>query len=79
MAVTVVCPGCRTSYPITEDLVGKKIRCKKCQETFTATAAKNRGQDDRIQTKPSAAKAGRRDDNAPRGRSRPEGGCSGSP
>jgi predicted Zn finger-like uncharacterized protein len=70
MAVTVVCPGCRTSYPITEDLVGKKIRCKKCQETFTATAAKNRSQDDRIQTKPSAAKAGRKDD--PRTKARQE-------
>ena len=40
MAVNVNCPGCRTSYPVTEDLLGKKIRCKKCQETFTATAAK---------------------------------------
>ena len=56
MAVSVTCPGCATSYPVTEELLGKTIRCKKCQETFTATAAKNRGQDDRIQTKPSAAK-----------------------
>src|SRR5262245_10109013 len=70
MAVNVVCPGCRTSYPITEDLVGKKIRCKKCQETFTATAAKSRSQDDRIQTRPNAAKAGRRDDDGPRGKGR---------
>jgi predicted Zn finger-like uncharacterized protein len=52
MAVTVNCPGCRTSYPVTEDLLGKKIRCKKCQETFTATAAKSpagsRAADERI-------------------------------
>jgi predicted Zn finger-like uncharacterized protein len=41
MAVTVNCPGCRTSYPVTEELLGKKIRCKKCQETFTAAAAKS--------------------------------------
>ena len=66
MAVSVLCPGCRTSYPVTEDLLGKKIRCKKCQETFTATAAKNgRPQDDRIQTRPSA-KAARGDNAAPR-------------
>src|SRR5947209_8339073 len=52
MAVNVNCPGCRTSYPVTEDLLGKKIRCKKCQETFTATAAKapagSRPTDERI-------------------------------
>ena len=55
MAVTVNCPGCRTSYPVTEDLLGKKIRCKKCQETFTAAAAKSavaaRAADDRITTR----------------------------
>src|SRR5207248_11325586 len=56
MAISVTCPGCRTSYPVTEDLIGKTIRCKKCQETFTAKAAKAavaavRG-DDRIQKAP---------------------------
>src|SRR5436309_56821 len=84
MAVSVTCPGCRTSYPVTEDLLGKKIRCKKCQETFTATAAKSaagvrRAGDDRITTKPAAAgKAPARyddEDDAPRrngnGRGRP--------
>src|SRR5262245_35725856 len=40
MAVSVTCPGCQTSYPVTNDLLGKTIRCKKCQETFTARAAK---------------------------------------
>lgn len=57
MAVTVNCPGCRTSYPVTEDLLGKKIRCKKCQETFTAAAAKSAvaaRSDDRITTRPPA-------------------------
>src|SRR5439155_13384607 len=64
MAVSVTCPGCRTSYPVTEDLLGKKIRCKKCQETFTATAAKSaaaaRRGDDRITTRPGAAPAAAR-------------------
>src|SRR6516164_6421931 len=69
MAVTVNCPGCRTSYPVTEELLGKKIRCKKCQETFTATAAKSAvasKADQRITTaKPqvrTAADNGREDD-----------------
>jgi predicted Zn finger-like uncharacterized protein len=60
MAVTVNCPGCRTSYPVTEDLLGKKIRCKKCQETFTATAPKSAAatrSDDRITNRP-PSKAG---------------------
>ncbi len=60
MAVSVTCPGCRTSYPVTEDLLGKTIRCKKCQETFTATAARTaagRGAtDERIQTRLANAK-----------------------
>src|SRR5207237_9308254 len=56
MAISVTCPGGRTSSPVTEDLIGKTIRCKKCQETFTAKAAKAavatvRG-DDRIQKAP---------------------------
>lgn len=58
MAVSVTCPGCRTSYPVTEDLLGKKIRCKKCQESFTAAVSKSkagaRGGDERIQTRPSS-------------------------
>src|SRR5262245_51741120 len=59
MAISVTCPGCRTSYPVTEDLLGKTIRCKKCQETFTAAAAKTAAasRDDRIQTRPGARKA----------------------
>src|SRR3954467_15947721 len=67
MAVSVTCPGCRTSYPVTEDLLGKKIRCKKCQETFTAATAKTaagsrRAADERITTKPGNRSAGRYDD-----------------
>src|SRR5437588_5268443 len=61
MAVNVNCPGCRTSYPVTEDLLGKKIRCKKCQETFVATASKSAvasRADERITTR-QPAKAGR--------------------
>jgi predicted Zn finger-like uncharacterized protein len=82
MAVTVNCPGCRTSYPVTEDLLGKKIRCKKCQETFTATASKSpagsRAADERITSRRPArddADDYEDEDDAPRrngnGRARP--------
>src|SRR5262245_23566728 len=81
MAVNVVCPGCRTSYPVTEDLLGKKIRCKKCQETFTAAAAKaaaaaGRAADERIQTRPGAKAAAvsdnGHDDASGNGRTKPD-------
>ena len=67
MAVNVNCPGCRTSYPVTEDLLGKTIRCKKCQETFTARAAKSavatRAPDERITTRaPAKGRNGHYDD-----------------
>ena len=69
MAVNVVCPGCRTSHPVAEDLLGKKIRCKKCQETFTAAATRNgeaRTADERIQTRPAAARDNGAADGPPR-------------
>jgi hypothetical protein len=40
MAVTVSCPACGQSLPLSEELLGKKIRCKSCQEVFVAQAAK---------------------------------------
>lgn len=40
MAVSVTCPGCATACPVSETLLGKKIRCKSCQETFVAAATK---------------------------------------
>jgi S1-C subfamily serine protease len=40
MAVSVTCPGCAAACPVSETLLGKKIRCKACQETFVAAAAK---------------------------------------
>lgn len=40
MAVTVTCPSCDQSLPVNDEVLGKKIRCKSCQEVFVATAAK---------------------------------------
>lgn len=40
MAVTVACPSCGSSYPVGEEILGKKIRCKGCQAVFVAAAVK---------------------------------------
>lgn len=40
MAVTVTCPACGNSTPVSDDILGRKIRCRGCQEVFVAAAAK---------------------------------------
>jgi HEAT repeat protein len=34
MAIALNCPACGKSYNLNEKLVGKKVRCKQCAETF---------------------------------------------
>jgi hypothetical protein len=34
MAISTVCPGCRTTYRLPDALRGKTARCKKCQSEF---------------------------------------------
>ncbi len=36
MAFEAVCPGCGARYDLREDMSGKKVRCKKCQQLFLA-------------------------------------------
>src|SRR5437667_391309 len=36
MSAQVVCPICKTKYTVADDLVGRTIPCKKCQESFVA-------------------------------------------
>jgi hypothetical protein len=38
--ITIICPTCEKSIKAPETVVGKKIRCKGCGETFTAKAPK---------------------------------------
>jgi predicted Zn finger-like uncharacterized protein len=33
------CPNCRTAFQVPAEVVGKRIRCKKCQTVFTVDAA----------------------------------------
>lgn len=40
--ITIICPECEKSIKAPEDVVGKKIRCKGCGETFTAKAPKGK-------------------------------------
>lgn len=38
MSAQVTCPVCKTKYTVADNLLGKTIPCKKCQEPFVATA-----------------------------------------
>jgi predicted Zn finger-like uncharacterized protein len=36
MANTIICPGCATSFVVSEKILGKQVRCRQCQTTFVA-------------------------------------------
>jgi S1-C subfamily serine protease len=57
MPIHVVCPGCRTPYDVPDDLEGKKIRCKHCDQPVPVVAkpklaAKTMSPDERTQSSP---------------------------
>jgi predicted Zn finger-like uncharacterized protein len=37
MPIQTACPNCDASYKLPDDKLGKKVRCKKCEETFTVS------------------------------------------
>ena len=39
MAVATQCPGCRKAYWVSEDCLGRKLRCPNCGQTFTVEMA----------------------------------------
>jgi predicted Zn finger-like uncharacterized protein len=39
MALRVRCPNCSLDYTLSDDLRGKRVRCKQCREAFTADEA----------------------------------------
>ncbi len=39
MAVSVSCPQCHASFPVSAELLGKKMRCRGCQTVFVGQAA----------------------------------------
>jgi predicted Zn finger-like uncharacterized protein len=36
MTTAIACPNCRSRGTVPDDLVGKKIRCRRCGQTFMA-------------------------------------------
>lgn len=36
MAVSANCPGCKTQFKLSDSLLGKKVRCKRCGQAFMA-------------------------------------------
>src|SRR6202521_262788 len=44
MSEVVNCPKCERKLRVPEELLGKKVKCPTCSETFTATAAAGGGE-----------------------------------
>src|SRR5262249_40665550 len=42
MSIQAKCPSCRSIYELSDDLEGKKVRCKRCEQTFVAGASASR-------------------------------------
>ena len=40
MSVRITCPGCKASYPVDDDLRGKRIFCKQCEHPIPVPARK---------------------------------------
>jgi predicted Zn finger-like uncharacterized protein len=38
LRIHVKCPGCAADYRVPPDLIGKNVRCKKCEQTFSCVA-----------------------------------------
>src|SRR2546428_731574 len=38
MTMQITCPQCQASYTVPEEQAGKRVKCKKCERDFTASA-----------------------------------------
>jgi hypothetical protein len=81
MAIRVVCPACEAAFSVSDELKGKKIRCRECEKPVTVGAQPKKAAEDdeaeeRIQTKPrkSAPSRPRDDDDEDRRRPSRRGG-----
>ncbi len=54
MAIRIVCPHCQADFNVAETSIGKKLRCKSCDEAFTA---------EETEDEPVARKAGKAESN----------------
>jgi predicted Zn finger-like uncharacterized protein len=78
MAIEALCPTCGAVFNLKDEYQGKKVRCKKCEQTFTVggeAKAKARDEDDGVQAKAGTvpAKKGGRDDDEDEERSSRKG------
>jgi predicted Zn finger-like uncharacterized protein len=55
MKVDVRCPGCGAKYSLDETLLGRKLKCKKCQRTFKVEASIAEGHGNSQSSAPAAA------------------------
>src|SRR5262249_58619015 len=46
MSIQMACPGCGASYTLSDELRGKKVRCKKCEEIFAVNGVAKGGLED---------------------------------
>lgn len=49
MSISATCPGCNTSYQLTDSMSGKRVRCKSCSDVFVVrakTVAADRDEDE---------------------------------
>ncbi len=37
MSETISCPGCAATFVVSPQILGKQVRCRKCQQTFVAS------------------------------------------
>lgn len=76
MAIEVSCPGCRKSYRVKDELAGKAIRCRECQQTIRipASAPEEQAEESLIDPDPASASGG--SGSLPRSRKKPARGKS---
>jgi flagellar basal body-associated protein FliL len=65
MPITLTCPNCDARLSVPDTVLGKKIRCKKCDEPFVAKRSSRLDDEDDRPRKPAVR---RRDDDEPRPR-----------
>jgi predicted Zn finger-like uncharacterized protein len=73
MAVEAICPICGAVFNVRDDMSGKKVRCTKCEQVFTVGGerkARERAEQEGVQTKSATRKSPREDDDATERKSR---------
>jgi hypothetical protein len=75
MPTTISCPNCQKTLRLPENMLGKRVRCPGCQETFVAAAPEEEPvepveEEEGVQERPSQRSRPRRDEDGDRDRDR---------